>query len=165
MFILKELHNCTHVFLRTDAVGEPLQTPYTGPYKVVKRLSDQLYTIQIKENDVNVKPAFIINDTQRDTTSENCNTPDQQSTNFSPQGTSSAPQFSSTMNVAQRRQTPSEISFQSDPDLVTGEGVDVAAPSLPVLRNQLYGNASENSERTDRRKQKSYLTPSLLLHT
>ncbi|XP_065362006.1 uncharacterized protein LOC135955580 [Calliphora vicina] len=98
MFILKDFHDCTHVFLRTDAVRGPLQTPYTGPYKM--------------ENDVNVsadrlKSAFIINDTQRDTNSGIPNTPpDQQSTNFTSQGTSSAPQLPTATNITQRSPTP-----------------------------------------------------------
>ncbi|XP_046801099.1 uncharacterized protein LOC124418528 [Lucilia cuprina] len=103
MFILKNLHDSTHVFLRTDAVRGPLKTPNTGPYKVIKRLSDRLYTIRIKENDVNVstdrlKPAFIINETQQNITSEIPNTPlDQQRTNSTSQNTSSANQLLSSL--------------------------------------------------------------------
>ena len=33
----KDLETCTHVFVRIDAVKRPLQPPYSGPYKVLKR--------------------------------------------------------------------------------------------------------------------------------
>ena len=33
----KDLHTCTHVYVRTDAVRKPLQPPYTGPYKILRR--------------------------------------------------------------------------------------------------------------------------------
>lgn len=41
------LATCTHVFLRHDAVRPPLQPPYDGPYKVVKR-QGKSYVISIK---------------------------------------------------------------------------------------------------------------------
>ena len=33
----KDLHTCTHVYVRTDAVRKRLQPPYTGPYKILRR--------------------------------------------------------------------------------------------------------------------------------
>lgn len=36
-FIQKELKNCTHVFVRNDAVSPPLTAPYNGPYEVIQR--------------------------------------------------------------------------------------------------------------------------------
>ena len=35
--VAKELHSCTHVFIRRDAVRKPLQPPYDGPYRVISR--------------------------------------------------------------------------------------------------------------------------------
>lgn len=37
IFVHPALNTCTHVFLRYDATRRPLQPPYTGPHKVVKR--------------------------------------------------------------------------------------------------------------------------------
>lgn len=61
-FKFKELDNCTHVFLRTDALRAALQTPYEGPYKVIKRC-DNLFTILIKDKErvvsvSRLKPCF-----------------------------------------------------------------------------------------------------------
>lgn len=36
-YIAKDMANTTHVFVRVDAVQPPLQQPYRGPYRVVKR--------------------------------------------------------------------------------------------------------------------------------
>ena len=33
----KALSTCTHVFVRSDVVRKPLQSPYNGPYRVVDR--------------------------------------------------------------------------------------------------------------------------------
>ncbi|KAK5649510.1 hypothetical protein RI129_000539 [Pyrocoelia pectoralis] len=38
VFVHPQLQSCTHVFLRVDAVTRPLQQPYTGPHRVIKKL-------------------------------------------------------------------------------------------------------------------------------
>lgn len=63
VFIQKDLQNCTHVFLRNDAVRPPLQLPYDGPYKVIKR-GVKVYTIDVKGRPTKVaidrlKAAFV----------------------------------------------------------------------------------------------------------
>ena len=40
------LASCTHVFIRHDAVKKPLQQPYDGPYKVLKR-TDKFFCVDI----------------------------------------------------------------------------------------------------------------------
>ena len=87
-----------------------------------------------------LKPAFILNDTQPIVT-----TP-QSTTTFAqclqnPSQTSQSPTQSTqptqlpAENNSVRSHPPKRISFQADPDFITGEGVDVAAPSLPTLEN------------------------------
>lgn len=64
IFVSPELNNCTHVFVRRDAVKRPLQSPYDGPFLVKKRL-DKYFSIAINDKDVNIsmdrlKPAFLL---------------------------------------------------------------------------------------------------------
>lgn len=57
------LSSCTHVFVRTDQVRQPLQPPYTGPFRVVRR-SSKTYVLdrQGKHETISIdrlKPAFM----------------------------------------------------------------------------------------------------------
>ena len=45
-FVHPTLTTTTHVFVRRDSVKRPLQRPYDGPYKVLKR-NDKFYTLDI----------------------------------------------------------------------------------------------------------------------
>lgn len=47
VFILKDLKDCLHVWLRCDHVKAPLEPPYQGSYQVVERLSDRLFKINV----------------------------------------------------------------------------------------------------------------------
>ncbi|XP_011699129.1 PREDICTED: uncharacterized protein LOC105456631 [Wasmannia auropunctata] len=47
-FALKDLHSCSHVFVRVDAIKKPLNQPYEGPYEVIERISDYVFKINIK---------------------------------------------------------------------------------------------------------------------
>lgn len=63
VFMNPRLKDCSHVFVRIDAVRRPLQPPYEGPYEVVKR-SDKYFEINVLgKNQVvsidRVKPAFV----------------------------------------------------------------------------------------------------------
>ena len=63
VFVHKDLKTSSHVFLRHDAVCKPLQPPYDGPYKVLKR-TDKHFTIAVKgKNEVvsidRLKPAYL----------------------------------------------------------------------------------------------------------
>ncbi|CAN7975132.1 unnamed protein product, partial [Ixodes persulcatus] len=62
VYVSADLHSCTHVFLRRDAVRRPLQHPYDGPYRVITR-GDKLFTIDIngRQETVSIdrlKPAY-----------------------------------------------------------------------------------------------------------
>jgi cleavage and polyadenylation specificity factor subunit 1 len=39
-FVHKDLHNCTHVFLRQNTIRRPLEPPYSGPYQVLSKRED-----------------------------------------------------------------------------------------------------------------------------
>ncbi|GBN74900.1 hypothetical protein AVEN_172384-1 [Araneus ventricosus] len=48
IFVHKDLHTCTHVFIRIDRVRKPLEPPYDGPFAVVKR-HDKYFAVTIKD--------------------------------------------------------------------------------------------------------------------
>lgn len=65
-FVLKDLQSCSHVFVTEDAVKKPLQPPYNGPFRVVERISDRLFAIEILGRITNIsterlKPAYTAN--------------------------------------------------------------------------------------------------------
>ena len=47
-YIPKELNKCDYVWLRVDRVRRPLEAPYTGPFKVLRR-SDKHFTIELSD--------------------------------------------------------------------------------------------------------------------
>lgn len=64
VFVHKELDKCTHVFVRIDAVRRPLQAPYEGPFKVLRRNKKNFF-LQWDNRKVavtidRVKPAFLL---------------------------------------------------------------------------------------------------------
>lgn len=64
IFIPKNLHTCSHVFIRSDHVKAPLERPYRGPYKITKRKSDTIFELDINGTlkDINIdrlKPAYL----------------------------------------------------------------------------------------------------------
>lgn len=66
VFVHQDLHKCSHVFIRTDAVKKPLQAPYEGPYRVISR-TDKVYTLQLSDRQANIsidrlKPAYILDE-------------------------------------------------------------------------------------------------------
>ncbi|XP_072179818.1 uncharacterized protein [Diadema setosum] len=59
-YLPKDLCTCSHVFVRVDRVRKPLEQPYSGPYKVLKR-TDKYYTLDIngKREQANLTPCLI----------------------------------------------------------------------------------------------------------
>lgn len=47
-FIHKDLQDATHVFIRIDRPRKPLECPYKGPFKIIERISDFLYRIDLR---------------------------------------------------------------------------------------------------------------------
>lgn len=65
IFVHKALSETSHVFLRQDFVRKPLQPPYAGPFRVLKR-GDKTFKIDIngRTDTVSIdrlKPAYILN--------------------------------------------------------------------------------------------------------
>ena len=62
VYVSNNLLSCTHVFFRRDAVRKPLQQPYDGPFKVLKR-TEKHFTIAINGRKViscdRLKPAHL----------------------------------------------------------------------------------------------------------
>lgn len=63
-FCFKDLYTSSHVFLRQDAPKKGLDQPYSGPHRVIKRLNDRVFTIDINGRTANVsierlKPAHV----------------------------------------------------------------------------------------------------------
>jgi len=63
VFTFKDLYSCLHVFVRVDAVKKPLDCSYEGPYQIVERISDKVFKLSIKEEQVTIstdrlKPAY-----------------------------------------------------------------------------------------------------------
>jgi hypothetical protein len=65
--VYKDLHNCTHVFLRQDATRRALVSPYSGPYQALSMKEKMLQLLVSGKSDTasadRVKPAYILNDT------------------------------------------------------------------------------------------------------
>ncbi|XP_017892608.1 uncharacterized protein LOC108632483 [Ceratina calcarata] len=64
VFVYSDLYTCSHVFLRIDASSRPLEQPYSGPHRVIERLSDRVFTILLngRREQVSVdrlKPAYL----------------------------------------------------------------------------------------------------------
>lgn len=66
IFVHQDLKTCSHVFIRTDTVRKPLQTPYEGPYKVLSR-NAKVFIVQLhkKQSAISIdrlKPAYVLED-------------------------------------------------------------------------------------------------------
>lgn len=66
IYIPKDLSTCTHVFIKRGPVKKSLQSPYEGPFPVVKRLQkDFIVSMNGKDSVINIdrlKPAFLLGD-------------------------------------------------------------------------------------------------------
>lgn len=76
-FYFKDLNSCSHVFYK-NMTKKALERPYTGPHKVVERISDLVFKININGNHKNVsinllKPAYYVS--EDDNTSSNSQPP------------------------------------------------------------------------------------------
>lgn len=66
IFCYKELYSCTHVFIRQENTKkESLDNPYAGPYRVIERINDRVFTVDANGKPTNVaierlKPAHLL---------------------------------------------------------------------------------------------------------
>lgn len=79
VFIAKDMQTCTHVFIRSDHVKAPLEPPYRGPYKIIKRITDSLYQLDVDGTSKNInldrlKPAYITKTDTNNSESSTTNT-------------------------------------------------------------------------------------------
>lgn len=98
IFVHKALKDCTHVFVRNDAVRLSLQPPYNGPFEVIER-RHKYFKIRANQKIVNVsidrlKPAFLPID---EITTNHSTIPPIQA-NKSPSNETSPPQRDSSSN-------------------------------------------------------------------
>lgn len=66
VFIHKDLHTASHVFLRKDTMRKSLEPPYEESFPVVGHVSDRVFKVEIKEETITIsierlKPAYLIN--------------------------------------------------------------------------------------------------------
>jgi cleavage and polyadenylation specificity factor subunit 1 len=66
-FYHKNLFDCTHVWIRDDSVHKALQPPYSEPFRVINRINNHLFNVDVAGKFVNIsterlKPAFLPKD-------------------------------------------------------------------------------------------------------
>lgn len=71
-FVPHDLKNCTHVFVRHDAVQPPLKPPYDGPFQVVQR-TDKVFKVNVGKKCKfisidRLKPAYLLKESDFPTT-------------------------------------------------------------------------------------------------
>ncbi|XP_043463992.1 uncharacterized protein LOC122499609 [Leptopilina heterotoma] len=67
IFVFKDMYSCSHVFLKSAPVKKSLESPYSGPHKVVDRTSDRVFEIEVngekkRVSVENIKPAYFTRD-------------------------------------------------------------------------------------------------------
>ncbi len=64
MFVYLDLDSCSHVFVKVNAVKRPMQPPYEGPFKVLRRTKRNVTINRHRHSDVivldRVKPAYLL---------------------------------------------------------------------------------------------------------
>lgn len=76
-FVFKDLFTCSHVFMRNMA-RKSLERPYSGPYKILNRMSDRVFELEINGSSRSVstellKPAYFIREDLINTNPPNTN--------------------------------------------------------------------------------------------
>jgi len=53
-FVFKDLYTYMHVFLRDDSTKRPLEQPYTGLHRVLERISERIFIVEVDGKRFNV---------------------------------------------------------------------------------------------------------------
>lgn len=64
IFFYKDLYNCSHVFVKIGIIKKVLECAYSGPHRIIERVSDRVFKVEIngvhKQVSIeNLKPAFL----------------------------------------------------------------------------------------------------------
>ncbi|CAB0032489.1 unnamed protein product [Trichogramma brassicae] len=64
LFVFADLATCDYVFWRVDSIRKPLEQPYTGPHKVIRRINDRTSVVDVNGvaktlSTDQLKPAYI----------------------------------------------------------------------------------------------------------
>lgn len=124
IFFYKDLYTCSHVFVKIGTIKKALECPYSGPHKIVKRISDRVFEVEVngihKQISIeNLKPAFF---TDNDNISLNNNTSNVQA-NIT-QTTNDKPKIvnndnTTTQNISAHSTSPCHINVNLRPNLRT----------------------------------------------
>lgn len=173
VFILKDLYTSSHVFVRCDHVKAPLEAPYTGPFKVIERISDRLFKIDVNGIQQNIsvsrlKPAYISKiDSPEDATAKQS-----QPTQIAVQNQSSSPipppriqplQIPSSQSPP-TKQVLSSNSSCSGQQTLGNSSASVSSPTPPASPNQLqphlWGSSMDQPLRTYSGRKVTFKLPS-----
>ncbi|CAH4035040.1 unnamed protein product [Pieris brassicae] len=132
IFVHRDLQTCEYVFVRIDAVKKPLQAPYDGPYRVLKRDS-KIFTLQLPNREMNIsidrlKPAYTIaeQDVSTDKTTSTCNK----------QITSSASELHEPSNSL-KHQNDNSLKHQNDNHLKQQDTGNTSIPTRTTRRGRV----------------------------
>ncbi|XP_031788001.1 uncharacterized protein LOC116417694 [Nasonia vitripennis] len=136
-FCFRDLHSSRHVFKRVDSIRKPLEQPYTGPHRVIKRTDHRTFVIEDKGTEKTVttdqlKPAYLEASEPADRTLPPPQTPAQSQADATPPAESTQPPTRAAQPSSTRH-----VTFSAVPGLITGGEVDVAtqpATSAPRSR-------------------------------
>ncbi|XP_020297875.1 uncharacterized protein LOC109862289 [Pseudomyrmex gracilis] len=140
IFKHKDLDTCSQVFVRCDHVRAPLEPLYRGSYKVVERISDRVYKLDIDGEHQNIlvkrlKPAHIAEEDASSITSHSQMQHHQHT------------QAPNLRNIEDTPRIQRRVTFAQIPAQHTGGGVDVAAPlpAAPAPQKRRHLTGSENA--------------------
>lgn len=115
-FFFKDLRTCSHVFKRVDSIRTPLKPPYTGPHRIVRRVDERTYVI-----DINGQHSTVSTDALKPAHLDVFDEPTQ------PQTSASVPE-----STDQRDPVPPAVSQPSSPPAVLQPSSPPAETSQPL---------------------------------